>query len=430
MFKFLHAADLHLDSPLRNLDRYDGAPVEAFRTATRRAFDNLIELAVAEQVQFVLIAGDLYDGDCRDFNTPLHFRRRMEELGAHGIRTFIVQGNHDAENNMRKAFRLRLPDNVHLFRTDRPETVTIDDLNVAIHGQGFAQRAVEKDISQQYPPPVSGWLNVGLLHTSCGHYEAHERYAPSTIPGLTNKGYQYWALGHIHKYLRLAGPEGGRVGAGPWIVYPGNTQGRHIREEGSKGCVLATVDDDRIDVSRRTLDVLRWQTCEVDAGECDDAETVLAETQARIDALLEKAGDRPLAVRVEIAGASGAHRELTRYPDYWDRRIREATVDRFTDRVWIEKIRIGTRPLRDASPREVPDELLGELVAGIRDASPRFDAVEEIRDDFEQLRKLLPTDPRIDDEPFDLDDERTVASLLDDVNEFLIGRLTDSGDGE
>ena len=93
MLKFLHAADIHLDSPLHGLERYEGAPVEELRSATRRAFDNLIELAIAEDVSFVLLAGDLYDGDWKDYNTGLYFVGQMRKLKEAGIRVFIVSGN-------------------------------------------------------------------------------------------------------------------------------------------------------------------------------------------------------------------------------------------------------------------------------------------------------------------------------------------------
>ncbi|WP_419619235.1 metallophosphoesterase family protein, partial [Thiolapillus sp.] len=147
--KFIHAADIHLDSALHGLERYEGAPVDEIRSATRRAFDNLIELAIEEEVAFILLAGDLYDGDWKDYNTGLYFMQHMARLCDAGIRVFIVAGNHDAASQITK--HLRLPDNVTLFSTKHPETVVLEDLNVAIIGQGFATRAVTDDLSQAYP---------------------------------------------------------------------------------------------------------------------------------------------------------------------------------------------------------------------------------------------------------------------------------------
>lgn len=417
MYKFLHCADIHLDSPLRNLDRYDGAPVDAFRNATRAAFDNLIELAISEKVRFVLIAGDLYDGDCRDSSTPLHFRRQMARLQGQGIRVFIIQGNHDA--GMRKEFRLTLPDNVKLFSTRNPETERIEELRVAIHGQGFAEQAVEENLSENYPQPVPGWMNIGLLHTSCGKYEAHDTYAPSNVEGLTNKGYQYWALGHIHKRQILAG---GRSS----IVYSGNLQGRHIREDGAKSCEIVTVQDGPLTLKQHFVDVVRWQTCFVDAGQCLSPSEVTSIAMSKIDSLVADADGRPLAVRIHVEGVTAAHHQLMMYPDHWDRELRESAVDRFDDLVWIEKIKFLTKPAVELELTEDRDDAFGRLLFGIRDA----DAVQAIRDklraDIELLLKTVPTDPRLTEDRLDPDNDRQLSQLVGDIKQLLVGKLLES----
>ena len=197
MVKFLHAADLHLDSRLDGLQRYEGAPVERIRSACRRALENLVELAIGEEVAFVLLAGDIYDGDWSDYNTGLYFVRQMVRLNDAGIRIFMISGNHDAANRMTRA--LRLPPNVTMLGTEKPESHRLEDLGVAIHGQGFATGAVTEDLSKNYPPALGGYFNIGLLHTCIEGAEGHDRYAPCTLGGLKNKGYDYWALGHIHK---------------------------------------------------------------------------------------------------------------------------------------------------------------------------------------------------------------------------------------
>jgi DNA repair exonuclease SbcCD nuclease subunit len=231
LFRFIHAADLHLDSPLHGLDAYDGAPVEQIRGATRRALANLVELAETERAAFVLVAGDLYDGDWRDYNTGLYFVRQMSRLREAGTPVYIIAGNHDAASQITKS--LRLPENVRMLSADRPESVVLEAEGVAIHGQSFATRAVTDDLSATYPVRLAGFFNVGLLHTCAEGREGHEPYAPCRIEALVAKGYDYWALGHIHKREILHGD--------PWVVFCGNLQGRHIRETGAKGCSLVTV---------------------------------------------------------------------------------------------------------------------------------------------------------------------------------------------
>src|SRR5690606_7156287 len=182
---------------LRGLERYDGAPVDQLRGATRRAFENLVELAIDEEVAFVLLAGDLYDGTWRDYNTGLFFGPQMSRLRDAGIGAYMVLGNHDAESRMTK--QLRLPDTVHRFRPKQAETRIDEERGVAIHGQSFHRPDESADLSAGYPEPVPGMLNIGLLHTCAEGREGHGRYAPTTVENLVSKGYDYWALGHVHR---------------------------------------------------------------------------------------------------------------------------------------------------------------------------------------------------------------------------------------
>jgi len=255
MLRFIHAADIHLDSPLLKLEQYEGAPIEALRGATRQALQNLTQLAISESVDFVLISGDLYDGDWKDYNTGLYFIKQMAKLKDAKIKVFIVAGNHDAGSKMSKT--LRLPDNVLMFPSDKPDTVRLENLGVAIHGQSFSTPAVKKDLSSAYPYAISGFFNIGMLHTGATGLEGHEPYAPCTIEGLKAKGYDYWALGHVHKRTILS--------ENPMIVFPGNIQGRHILESGAKGCMLVSADDS-VNMEFRPLDVIRWETVRIDSN--------------------------------------------------------------------------------------------------------------------------------------------------------------------
>ncbi len=422
-FSFIHAADIHLDSPLVNLARYDGAPVEAFRSATRQALDNLVQLAIDEKARFILIAGDLYDGDCNDFNTPRWLRRKMEELKAADIRVFIVQGNHDAQSRMKKAFRLHLPDNVHSFPTNKPEAVPIEELQVVIHGQGFATESILNDLSIAYSPPRRGWINIGLLHTNCGAHEGHDNYAPSTIDSLAAKGYEYWALGHIHKHKILHECD-------PWIVYPGNIQGRHINEEGRKGCTLVTVEDGRIiNVKHRDLDVVRWVRCNVDASGLTDPPAVMTAVCEAIADSLAGAENRMLAVRVEITGSSQAHFELSSYAPHWQEQLRDNVVDRFDERVWVEKAVFRTRAAVDLDALAVRNDSLGELLRGVRDLDAAGEALRDVRGDLDEMLKRLPADPRSPAARVDLDDPEQLLSAFADAKEMLVSRLLQSGGG-
>src|SRR5208283_1107022 len=157
-----------------------------------------------------------------------------------------------------------------------PETVILGDLGIAIHGQSFATAAVTKDLASSYPAARHGLFNIGMLHTSLNGREGHENYAPCTLDTLKAKGYDYWALGHVHKREV--------PGENPWIVFPGNTQGRHIREAGPKGCTLVGVEDGAvISVEHRDLHCLIWALCEVDAAGAAHPYDVVDRVKERVE---------------------------------------------------------------------------------------------------------------------------------------------------
>jgi DNA repair protein SbcD/Mre11 len=292
-FRFLHAADIHLDSPLHGLSRYDGLPIDEIRGATRAAFDNLIQYAIGEQVDFVLIAGDLFDGEWRDMGTGLYFAQAMGRLDQAGIPAFILAGNHDAASVVTRS--VPWPPNVTVFGHRRPETHTLQDLSVAIHGQSFPQAAVTDNLMLAYPGADAHAFNIGILHTALSGRKGHHDYAPCTVADLLSKGYDYWALGHVHEF-EVANTD-------PHVVFPGNIQGRTIRESGAKGAVIVTVEDRVVtSVERVELDVIRWIRAEVDCAGAD-YETVLdAIRQELIRVHGENMSGLPLIVRVSLDG--------------------------------------------------------------------------------------------------------------------------------
>jgi DNA repair exonuclease SbcCD nuclease subunit len=416
-FRFIHAADLHLDSPLVNLDQYDGAPVELLRGATRRALENLVELALSEEVRFVVVAGDLFDGDCKDFNTPRFLRQQMVRLEKVGIDVVVVQGNHDAQSKMKKAFRLQLPPNVRVLSTRKPDTHELKDVQVAVHGRGFAEEAVTDDLSVDLPRARPGWFNVGLLHTTVNGYDGKGNYAPSTLDGLIAKGYDYWALGHVHGRAVV------RPGD-PWIVYSGCIQARHINEAGPKGCMLVTVEGGQItEAAFRALDVVRWARCPVDATGC----TTLAEMTSRLATALEREVDaaegRLLAVRVEVSGSCKAHDGLVRYPTDALTEVRELATDRFGNQVWLESLRLRTEPAFNLAELAARDDALGSLLRALGDPEAIRQALDDAREDLEGLVKKLPSDSRVDEAPIELDAPDQLDELAMDVRRLLVPLL-------
>jgi exonuclease SbcD len=413
MLKFLHAADVHLDSPLRGLERYFGAPVEEIRAASRRAFENLVALATEEEVAFVLLAGDLYDGDWKDYNTGLFFSAQMARLEEAGIRAFLVAGNHDAASQITKV--LRPPANVKVFSTKRPETEVLADLGVAIHGQGFAHAVVSEDLSAGYPAAVPHLFNIGLLHTSLDGRPGHASYAPSTVGGLRSRGYQYWALGHVHEREVVA--------ADPWIVFPGNLQGRHARETGAKGATLVTVDGMAAVLEHRDLDVFRWAVSTVDLNATGNASEVLDRVRGALEHELASADGRSLAVRLHLRGACPVHAELVGASDHWREEFRSLANGFGEGALWIEKVLLDTRPVADRTTAFDREDAVGGLLRTVRDLETGDDDLAELAAGFSDLRAKLPAELFADLEALDPSDPRRLRGLLGEVKDLLLARL-------
>jgi exonuclease SbcD len=414
MFRFLHAADIHLDSPLHKLDYYEGAPVDELRQATRRALDNLVQTAIRENVSFVLIAGDLYDGDWKDYNTGLYFVSQTSKLRDAGIPVYIVAGNHDAASKISR--ELRFPESVHLFPSQKPATLRIGNIEVAIHGQSFASPAVRKDLSDNYPPHLPGCFNIGMLHTCATGREGHEPYAPCTLDGLRSKGYDYWALGHVHQHEVLMDD--------PLVVFPGNIQGRHVRETGPKGCVLVSVDDSgRPELEFKPLDVIRWVIVNVDTSGAGSGYEVVDRFIKHLEASLDENEGLPLVTRVVIKGNTQAHGELASDTERWTNEIRSAALDTSGGQVWVEKVKFCTKlPLSDKALKSA-DGAIGELVHLFDELHSDPNRLHDLADELADLEKKVPRELKEGADGMKFDDPKWLGSLLDQVRPMLIQRL-------
>jgi DNA repair exonuclease SbcCD nuclease subunit len=420
MWKFIHAADIHLDSALHGLERYEGAPVDEIRSATRRAFDNLITLAIDEGVEFVLLAGDLYDGDWKDYNTGLYFTERMGRLRDAGIQVFMVAGNYDAASQITK--QLRLPDNVTVFSTRAPEQVVLGDLNVAIVGQGFATRAITDDLSQAYPQGDPQRFNIGLLHTCLDGKPGHEPYAPCTVDGLRTKGYQYWALGHVHKREE--------VSQDPWIVFPGNIQGRHIRETGPKGCTVVTVESGEVvEIEHRDLDVMRWSLCELDVSASETVDAVYEQVREGLQSALDAAEGRPAAVRLVLQGACSVHATLHADREHWVQEYRALATGLGGAGIWLEKVSIKTRQPVSVDEILERDDALGGLLRAVSDMELDTSALGGLANEVSALRQKLPAEMLGGDDAYDPTNPVVLKESLEDIKELLVHRLLSAEKG-
>jgi DNA repair exonuclease SbcCD nuclease subunit len=414
MFRFIHAADVHLDSPLQGLEAHEGAPVQLLRGATRRALENLVQLAIDERVDCLVIAGDVYDGDWKDYSTGLFFRGQMVRLADENIPVYLIAGNHDAASVISK--KLSLPGNVQVFSTRSPETKEVAGHSVAIHGRGFPNRAVPENLVTDYPPALPGKFNLGVLHTSLNGKPGHDTYAPCSEADLREKGYGYWALGHIHQ------PE--VISQDPWIVFAGNCQGRHARETGPRGCRLVTVNDSfRVESAEwRSLDVVRWQELKVDLTGVASEPDALRLIGEAMDAAVNAAEGRLVAARVVLNGTTSLHGSLHRDVQRWRAELLAQAQDQGPDAVWIERVKIATAPAYDIAQLAARDALTKIVVDNLDDA---HDHLATLPTEIEEMLAVLPPEVRSEVEA-----EWSVGqrkAVLDDVRAIILDALGTKG---
>lgn len=411
--RFIHAADLHLDSPLTGLRERAGSSAEDLAGAALRAFREMIRFAIDEKVDLIVIAGDIFDGDWSDYKSGLEFVAGLAELDKANIRVAMVRGNHDAANKMSR--RLKWPNNTFEFPSRAPKTHLIDDLGVAIHGQSFPNGAVPQNLAQHYPTAQGGLFNIGLLHTSGSAPSVHATYAPCTIADLTAKGYDYWALGHVHTRCILS--------QSPPIVFSGNLQGRHINEPGERGFMLVTVEANDIQELRFVpIDVLRWERVNIDVSEVPSFDEALSAIGNSFENALAAADGRALAVRLVLTGATPIHGELIARSE-----ALEAECDGLalaaSGEIWIEQIRINTTPASIANPGENAAGTLATLIGVI--ASDDAEAA-DIRGNIEPGLHKVPIEIRKEASLEPLTDAR-FAGILADADALLRHRLTSKG---
>ncbi len=407
MFRFLHAADVHLDSPLIGLDQ--DAPKDRIRDASRVALRRLVDLALEEKVDFLVLAGDIYDGDWPDYATGHEFLDQMRRLKPMPI--FAIHGNHDALNKMTRT--LTPPAHLDVFGAGKSEPRKLEHLHVAVHGRSFADQKTPANLVRDYSAPIPGYFNIGILHTSLEGAEGHDPYAPCSPEQLANHGYDYWALGHIHKRQIVRE-------ADPCIVFPGNLQGRHIRETGPKGAYLVEVDDDhRVAMKFCPLEDVRWETLDHTVQESDAVADILAAVASKAGAL--RVDGRLLVLRVRLHGECLAHEDLVARRQDHTEQLRGLLKDELGDDGWLEALRIQTKPRREAGAEENIEDARSEVAGVLAELRGDRAWLAKVAEQFKDLQSKLPRELFDGPDAPRLADVDWLAELLDRVPPTLFG---------
>ena len=381
-FRFVHTADIHLDSPLRSLALRDPALAELIGGATRLAFERTIDLCLEEQVDALMIAGDLYDGDQTSMKTALFLAAQLRRLDESGIRVFIVRGNHDAESRITK--ELVLPEGVKVFG-GRSETVELErphgETPVVVHGISFARPQAPQNLVSKFKARVEDALNVGLLHTSLGGSTQHDDYAPCSVAHLADTGFDYWCLGHIHK-REVHSRE-------PFIVMPGMPQGRAINETGPKSVTMVTVGNDGSVESRSyPTSIAQFERIAVDLTGTQDWRDMVERVGASLEQARDSVNSEHLVVRLTLQGSTDLAWRLRRDLD-----VAKAEADSraaLLDRTWVEKVELNVGSGTDLSFGPV-----SELAAKMLDPITRSDAFKRAAAHLvEELEPSLPSEVR------------------------------------
>jgi DNA repair protein SbcD/Mre11 len=413
-YRFVHAADIHLDSPLRSLALRDPALAELIGNATRRAFVAIVDLCLEQQVDALLLAGDLHDGDQTSMKTARFLAEQMRRLDEAGIQVFVIRGNHDALSKITK--ELTFPDSVKLFGP-RAEAVVPERRNgnapIAIHGLSFAKPQAPDSLLPQYASPTEGAVNIGLMHTSLDGAAGHDPYAPCNVADLKTAGFRYWALGHVHKRTVVEG--------GCTIVMPGMPQGRDINEAGPKSVTLVTVmDDGAIRIEEHVTSLAQFERVEADIAGIEDWRDMLDMAEKAISAARDRTLSKYLVARLHLTGATPLAWRMRRDADLLTEELKERAA--LAGDCWIERVEIDcTAP--DAADGAADNPVL-ELRRLIAEEVVGSDAYQtEVMRIAEELRGQLPAECRTllgaDEEAF----KAAVAGLVREGSDDVLARL-------
>jgi DNA repair exonuclease SbcCD nuclease subunit len=388
-FTFVHCADLHLDSPFEGLQVVDSRMAATLRDATFQAFDQVIDLAIRERADFLLVAGDVYDGADRSLRAQLKFREGLRRAGEAGVQCFVVYGNHDPLSGWEA--QLEMPPEVHRFGGEEVERFEVrrDGVTLAqVYGISYPVREVRENLVPRFTRQAGGPFAIGLLHGNVGGNPNHDNYAPCKVEDLIAANLDYWALGHIHARQILKEHD-------PGIIYPGNTQGRSVRELGARGCFLVRVDETgRLTPQFVATDVVRWFSQEVDIAALntwDDLLNLLSLTKEEVRAAAQ---GRAAILRVHLTGRGELHAQLRRIDPERDLALplRESETER-PDFVWVESVQNRTRPLIDIAQRRREPDFLGDFLSAaetLRTAESRETTLRQVLSGRPEHRHIAP----------------------------------------
>lgn len=359
-FSFIHTADLHLDSPFKGISEMNEEISKELTEATFNTFNNIIDACIDKQVDFLLIAGDIYDGADRSLRAQLRVRDGLNRLSKAGIDVYITHGNHDPLNGW--SANLDWPKNVHIFNGNSCEEVIVERDGkkiLQIYGISFPTREIKTNLAQKFPKirkSKKKMYTIGMLHCNVGVDTGHEPYAPCKLKDLTSRNFDYWALGHVHNKTI--------INENPLIIYPGNPQGLHPKEDGARGCFFIKVDKKGQSTAEFIeLDSIRWVVSELSIKSLQSEQDFISKIENTVEQIREKADGRASICRIVLTGRSSLHSTLNR-KGVLDDIVQELRENEEGEKqfVWIESVVNNTNPEIDRKSLLKRKDFIGDLV--------------------------------------------------------------------
>ena len=384
LFSFIHTADLHLDSPFIGIYEINQELRESLVNATFEAYDTIIDLCIEKEVDFLLIAGDVYDSANKSLYAQLKFIKGLDRLSNAGIQTIIAHGNHDPLNGW--SATLNWPEDVHIMSGDTIDSVQLekDETHVVtIIGTSYPAQHIWTNLAQKFPKRENNEVfTIGLLHCMVGSSTEHDPYAACTMQDLKDLDYDYWALGHIHVPSVINETY-------PVVVYSGNPQGRHIKEAGPRGCYLVTIDT-KNEISKEFIetDTIRWYVEDISIEGMESEEDLILQIRECIDTILDGADGRSVICRFILTGRGPLHRTLTKEGTIDDilqyLREEENLGSQF---VWVERLVNNTSMPIERSVLLERKDFVGDIVRIVDEICQDEESLESLKTSLEPLFK-------------------------------------------
>ena len=357
--KFIHCADLHIDRPVVRISSMNEALGGLLRQSTFESFSKIIELAIKESVDCVLISGDIYDSADKSLQAQLRFRNGLQQLSNEGIPTYIVHGNHDPLNSW--SAKLEWPKDVYIFPGDKVECkpLTKNGQVIAnIYGISFLNRDIFDNLALRFEAKKEHIHRIGMLHTNIGTNTGHEPYAPCTIQDLSASRMDYWALGHIHAHNILKTND-------PAIIYPGCSQSTNPGETGEKGCCLVTLEDGADpDIKFIPTDTVRYVKDMIDISNCTSLDDIISSIREKCEQVAVEMNNRHVVIRLSIYGMNDLDSELRRGNciDEIVEHVREYFTGK-TPWIWLEKLTLRTTGTYDLATLRQSNDFIADIIS-------------------------------------------------------------------